>query len=210
MKTKMLLLLLVCTTFVHAQTLDEALQTTMRQFYAASTQEERLASSNRLSLIANKWNTEWFTHYYSAYAKTLLGVYEQDQTKKISYFEEAEKNLETAKTSPKGENDEVYALAAMIASMRIGIFPDQWQKYSEVFAFNMKKAKEIRKENPRIYYLEGMSKFYTPEMYGGGKKSALPFFQKAAEYFALESDADIRKPSWGKKQNEEMIKKCEE
>ncbi|NOS92775.1 MAG: hypothetical protein HOP30_12695 [Cyclobacteriaceae bacterium] len=210
MKTRMLLLLLVCTTFVHAQTVDEALQTTVRQFYAASTQEERLARSNRLSLIANKWNAEWFTHYYSAYAKTLLGVYEQDQTKKISYFEEAEKNLETARATAKGANDEVYALAAMIASMKIGIYPDQWQKYGDQFATNIKKAKDLRKENPRLYYLEGMSKFYTPEAYGGGKKSALPYFQKAAEYFALESDADIRKPSWGKKQNEEMIKKCEE
>lgn len=210
MKTRLLLLVLLCTSFLHAQTVDKALQTTVLQFYAASTQEDRLACSNRLSLIANKWNAEWFTHYYSAYTKTLLAVYEQDRMKKINYFEEAEKNLETARATAKSENDEVYALTAMIASMRIGIFPDQWQKYSEVFAFNMKKAKEIRKENPRLYYLEGMSKFYTPEAYGGGRKSALPYFQKAAEYFALESDTDIRKPSWGKKQNEEMLKKCEE
>lgn len=210
MKTRMLLLLLLCTTFLHAQTVDEALQTSLHQFYAASTQEERVASSNRLSLIANKWNAEWFTHYYSAYAKTLLGVYEQDRTKKISYFEEAEKNLETARATTNGENDEVYSLGAMIASMKIGIYPDQWQKYGDQFATNIKKAKELRKENPRIYYLEGMSKFYTPEAYGGGKKSALPYFQKAAEYFALESDNDIRKPSWGKKQNEEMLKECEE
>ncbi len=208
MKTKMLLLLVLCTSFLHAQTVDEALQSTLRQFYAASTQEERLASCNRLSLIANKWNSEWFTHYYSAYTKTLLGVYEQDRTKKIGYFEEAEKNLETARS--KQDNDEVYALAAMIASMKIGIYPDQWQKYGDQFATNIKKAKDLRKENPRLYYLEGMSKFYTPEAYGGGKKSALPYFQKAAEYFALESDTDIRKPSWGKKQNGEMIKKCEE
>ncbi|MCE2996685.1 MAG: hypothetical protein ACK5RG_15090 [Cyclobacteriaceae bacterium] len=205
-----LIAFLVCASMVsHAQTVDEALQTTLTQFYAAADPIGKSAAVNRFQLIANKWNTDWATHYYAAYVKTLMGANETEASKKIAYFDEAEKHLEAAKNNSTA-NDDVYVLTAMIASMRIGIFPDQWQKYSEVFAFNMKKAKEIRKENPRIYYLEGMSKFYTPEAYGGGKKSALPYLQKAAEYFALESDTDIRKPSWGKKQNEEMIKKCEE
>ncbi len=193
----------------NAQTVDEALQTTLTQFYSATDPLAKSVAINRFQLIANKWSTDWATHYYAAYAKTLMGANETEVSKKIAYFDEAEKHVTSAKKlSP--ENDDIYVLTAMIASMRIGIFPDQWQKYSDVFALNMKKAKEIRKENPRIYYLEGMSKFYTPEAYGGGKKSALPYFQKAVEYFALESDDDIRKPSWGKKQNEEMIKKCEE
>jgi hypothetical protein len=98
----------------------------------------------------------------------------------------------------------------MIASMKIGIYPDQWQKYMEIFSSNLQKAKSLRAENPRIYYIEGMSKFYTPETFGGGKKNALSYFQKASEYFNSENESDIRKPFWGKQQNEEMLKKCTE
>ncbi len=196
--------------FVNAQTVEEALKATLTQFHSAPDLNGMIASSNRFALIANKWNTDWVTHYYAAYAKSLLGALEKDNTKKIIYLDEAEKHLETAKSHLTTENDEVFALTAMIASMKIGIYPDQWQKYGEVFADNIKRAKQIRKENPRIYYVEGMSKFYTPEAYGGGKTSALPYFQKAAEYFNTENELDIRKPYWGKKQNEELVKRCAE
>lgn len=196
--------------FVNAQTVEEALKTTLTQFHTAADQNGMIASSNRFVLIANKWNTDWVTHYYAAYAKTIIGAMEKDNTKKIIYFEEAEKHLESAKTHLKSENDEVCVLTAMIASMKIGVYPDQWQKYMEIFSSNLQKAKSLRAENPRIYYVEGTSKFYTPEAYGGGKKSALPYFQKAAEYFNTENELDIRKPFWGKRQNEELVKKCTE
>jgi hypothetical protein len=196
--------------FVNAQTVEEALKTTLTQFHSAADQNGMIASSNRFVLIANKWNTDWATHYYAAYAKSIIGAMEKDNTKKIAYFDEAEKHLETAKTNLKSENDEVCVLTAMIASMKIGVYPDQWQKYMEIFSSNLQKAKALRAENPRIYYVEGTSKFYTPEAYGGGKKIALPYFQKAAEYFNAESELDIRKPFWGKRQNEELVKKCME
>jgi hypothetical protein len=196
--------------FANAQTVEEALKTNLTQFHSAADQNGMIASSNRFALIANKWSSDWATHYYAAYAKSIIGAMEKDNTKKIAYFDEAEKHLEAAKSNLKTENDEVYVLTAMLASMRIGIFPDQWQKYVEIFSTNIQKAKALRAENPRIYYLEGTSKFYTPEAYGGGKKSALPYFQKAAEYFNVETDADIRKPSWGKRQNEDLMKKSEE
>lgn len=204
------LFIMLCAFFAKAQTVEEALKTTMTQFHSASDQNGMIASSNRFVLIANKWSTDWVTHYYAAYAKSIIGVMEKDNTKKVAYFDEADKHLETAKTQLTIENDEIYVLTAMIASLRLSVYPDQWQKYGEIFGTNIKKAKELRKENPRIYYLEGMSKFYTPEAYGGGKQSALPYFQKAAEYFTTENESDIRKPFWGKRQNEELLKKCGE
>ncbi len=208
-KTIITLLVILSVFFAKAQTVEEALKSTLTQFHSATDLNGMIASGNRFVLIANKWNTDWATHYYAAYAKSIIGAMEKDNAKKIIYFDEAEKHLEAAKTNLKTENDEVCVLTAMIASMKIGIYPDQWQKYMEIFSANLQKAKSLRAENPRIYYVEGTSKFYTPETYGGGKKSALPYFQKAAEYFNVETDADVRKPSWGKKQNEEFVKKCE-
>ncbi|MFM9839426.1 MAG: hypothetical protein ACKVOQ_14250 [Cyclobacteriaceae bacterium] len=208
-KTISTLLVILSVFFAKAQTVDEALKSTLTQFHSAADLNAMIASGNRFVLIANKWSTEWVAHYYAAYSKSVIGAMEKDNAKKIIYFDEAEKHLEAAKTKLKTENDEICVLTAMIASMKIGIYPDQWQKYMEIFSANLQKAKSLRAENPRIYYVEGTSKFYTPETYGGGKKSALPYFQKAAEYFNVETDADVRKPSWGKKQNEEFVKKCE-
>ncbi len=205
------ILVSVCSfAFVNAQTVEEALKSTLLQFQSASDQEGRIASSNRFILIAKKWSNDWATHYYAGYANAIIGALERGIAKKTIYLDEAEKHLEAAKSNSTIENDEVFALTAMVASMKIGVYPDQWQKYGELFAENIKRAKQIRKENPRIYYIEGTYKFYTPEAYGGGKGAALIYFEKANEYFKLEANADIRKPSWGKKQNEEMLKKCSE
>jgi hypothetical protein len=205
-----ILFLAFSTLLANSQSVEDALKGTFAQFNAAADFNSRLASSNRFVLIANKWSSDWIAHYYAAYAKAIMGAMEKENTKKVIYFDEAEKHLETAKSHLTTENDEIYVLTAMLANMRIGVFPDQWQKYLEMFSTNIKKAKELRKENPRIYHLEGMGKFYTPEAYGGGKKSALPYFQKAAEYFNMESDTDIRKPFWGKMLNEDMVKACSE
>jgi hypothetical protein len=196
--------------FANAQSVEEALKTTLSQFHSATDQNGRIAGCNRFILISNKWNNDWATHYYAGYANTIIGALEKDNAKKIMYLDEAEKHLETTKSHLTTENDEVYVLTAMLASLRIGVYPDQWQKYLEIFSSNLQKAKALRVENPRIYYVEGTSKFYTPEAYGGGKKSALPYFQKAAEYFNTENELDIRKPFWGKRQNEELVKKCAE
>jgi hypothetical protein len=45
-------------------------------------------------------------------------------------------------------------------------------------------------------------------MFGGGEKNALPYFQKAEELYKNEADTNIFVPSWGKKQNSELLEKC--
>jgi hypothetical protein len=209
MKKLMILLFLALTLKAHAQTIEEAIQTTLSQFNPGD-RTAMMAAVNRFDLIAKKWNTDWVSHYYAAYAKTIAGATETDMTKKAQFFNEAEKSLEAAKETGAAENDEVYALLAMISSNRIGLDPEAWQKHMEVYNTNLSKAKQLRKENPRIYYIEGISKFYTPEAYGGGKKNALIYFEKAEEYFKKETKNDIRKPYWGQEHNETMLKGCRE
>jgi hypothetical protein len=208
---KLLFAWLIClSTIAFSQSMEEAIKINLAQFESARDAAAVRACANRFSLIASKWNTEWVAHYYAALSKAVLGTMEKDNTNKIQLFNEVDYHLEIAKATGAKENDEVYVLAAMIASMRIGIYPDQWQKYGEIFSENIKKAKKIRETNPRIYYLEGMSKFYTPEAFGGGKQNALPYFKKAKELFQDDISGDITKPSWGKKQNEEFFTKCGE
>src|SRR5262249_32135954 len=111
----------------------------------------------------------------------------------------------------KKENDETYVLGAMIANARMAINPMQrWQKYGRIFSDNLESAKEMNPDNPRMYYLQGTSKFYTPKAFGGGKKAAQPYFEKAETLFAKEPGNDIAKPYWGKRTNTMFLTQCKQ
>jgi len=184
----------------------------MKTFLAFDTTMQvniKTEQSNKLSLICKKWNNEWITHYYLALSKTILSYMDKDNTKKDAYLDEAEKEHEEAVSILGKENDETYVLAAMIASARMSVDPQtRWQKYGAIFTENLQNAKEINPDNPRMYHLQGTSKFYTPKAYGGGKKAAQPYFEKAETLFAKEKDDDITKPFWGKRANNYFLEQC--
>ena len=95
--------------------------------------------------------------------------------------------LEKVKTIDS-QNDETWILAALITNARISVDgQNRGMQYGELFNQYIEKAEKINPDNPRIYYMKGTSLFYTPEMYGGGKANAKPYFEKAKELFAKET-----------------------
>jgi hypothetical protein len=183
-------------------TYQDALKATFTAFDTTQNYQKRVEASNKFSMIAKKWGSEWSTHYYVAYSKGVLSYMEQDEAKRDAYLDEADRELDEAISLLGKENDETYVLKGMLANARMAVKPQaRWQKYGKLFDENLDKAKELNADNPRIYYLKGTSKFFTPKMFGGGKKPATPYFEKAEGLFAKESDADITKPYWGKTAN---------
>jgi hypothetical protein len=162
--------------------------------------------SNKLGLISKKWSSDWAPHYYNAYAKAQLSYMEQDEKKRDAYVDEAEKELGEAVGILGKDNDETYVLAAMIANARMAVDgKSRWQKYGKIFNENLDKAKELNPDNPRIYFLLGTSKYFTPKMFGGGRKAALPYFEKANTLYAKESSDNIDKPFWGRYATEHFL-----
>jgi hypothetical protein len=193
----------------HAQDLNTVLDKTFTAFDTTWDAPRQVELSNKLSLIAKKWDTSWLAHYYLSYSRITLSYQEKDNNKKDAYIDEAEKEREDAVAILKKENDETYVLAAMIANARLGVDPMQrWMKYGPIFKQNLESAKEINPDNPRMYYLQGTSTFFTPKAYGGGKKNAKPYFEKAEELFAKETGKDITMPHWGKHNNEYFLNQC--
>jgi len=189
-------------TAVNAQDFKPALEKTFFAFDTTMNQDTKVEQSNKLSLIAKKWPDNWVTHYYLAYSKVNLSYFEKDNAKKDAYLDEAEKEREDAVALLKKENDETYVLAAMIANGRLGVDPmNRWQKYGKIFTDNLQNAKEANPDNPRMYYVQGVSKYFTPKQFGGGKKAALPYFEKAQVLFAKDNNKDIAKPYWGNDKN---------
>ncbi len=186
----------------NAQDYKQVLQNTFLAFDTTMNVEVKTQQSNKLSLISKKYANEWTSHYYNAYSKAQLSYMEKDDAKKDAYLDEGEKELEEAKTLLGKDNDETYVLAAMLANARLAVKPQaRWQKYGKLFEENLEKAKAMNANNPRIYYLYGTSKFFTPKMWGGGKKVALPYFEKADSLFAKQPTGDITVITWGKEAN---------
>ncbi|MNL53532.1 hypothetical protein D3C87_1767880 [compost metagenome] len=82
---------------------------------------------------------------------------------------------------------------------------NRWQADGEKFTGYLQSAKSINAENPRIYYLEGSSLFFTPEEYGGGKKVAKPMLEKAQQKFTVFKPETAIHPDWGKMETEWML-----
>jgi hypothetical protein len=171
-------------------------------------QQTKLELSNKLTLIAKKYPEAWITQYYAAYSKVQLSYNDKlDAAKRDAYIDEAEILRDEAVHLLGKNNDETYVLSAMIANARLGVDGRaRWQKYGKIFEENLDNAKSINADNPRIYILKGISKYFMPKMFGGGAKAALPYFEKAQGLLAKESKEDVNKPYWGTQTNEYFLK----
>ncbi|MBS1614728.1 MAG: hypothetical protein JST06_01265 [Bacteroidetes bacterium] len=164
---------------------------------------------NKLVLIAKKYNDQWAPQFYAAYSIVQLAYFEKDPTKKDALLDEAANYRDDAAHLLGKENSETEVMTAMIANARIGVDPrNRWQKYGKEFEAHLEKAKELNADNPRIYLEYGITKFYTPKMFGGGKKEALPYFEKAKALYAKENQNDIEKPYWGLTTMEYFLEKA--
>jgi hypothetical protein len=202
-------ILLVAAMNVEAQDFKPAIEKTFTAFDTSNDQSVKMEYSNKLALIAKKWDNDWAPHYYLAVSRAMLSFNETDAAKRDAWLDEADKERADAVSLLKKENDETYVLAALIANGRLSVNPSsRWMKYGKVFNDDIQSAKELNPDNPRMYFLEGMSKYHTPKAFGGGKKKALPYFEKAAELFAKEKDDDVTRPYWGRKKNAELVAEC--
>ena len=209
-KTLGLLLILFVPVCLKAQTLEESLSKTLMKMDSVQNLSQMMSVSAQFDMIASKWENEWSSNYYAAYAKVISSFIVQDSKKKDLFLDVADKYLEKVKTIDS-QNDETWVLAALITNARISVDgQNRGMQYGGIFNQNLSKAEKINPDNPRIYYLRGTSLFYTPEMYGGGKARAKPLFEKAKDLFAKESKTSVLKPVWGEKQNLDYLKQCDE
>lgn len=191
------------------QTPTEALQKTLAVFDTTWQPEARAALANKFDLIAKKWPEEWVTNYYAAYAKVQRAYNEKEMATKDALLDEAVTYEATATKLAAGETDELYVLRALIANGRLSADPmSRWKKYGDVFDKNLDAAKALNPDNPRVYMLRGIAKLYTPRMFGGGKKAAMPYFEKAEVLFEKEPNDNAAKPYWGAETNSFMKKQA--
>jgi hypothetical protein len=214
MKTAILssLLMIFAFTFVNAnnEKFVKAMEETLVQLQNVQS-SQKLADwqtvANQFERIGKVELKEWLPAYYAAYCYVRMSYMAQESDQKDKYVELAETQCDNALKISK--HDELYVLRAMIAQANMAVNGAiRWMKQDNIFSENIKKAKELNPKNPRIYYLEGNSVFYKPEMFGGGIKNACAIYKKAMEKFANFTPESSIAPTWGKAPTEEMMKKC--
>ncbi len=191
------------------QSANEALMKYLPAYDTTWDMSAKTAMAAKFDLIAKKWPDSWAANYYGAYSKVQMSYAEKDPKTKDALLDEADAYADNAAKGVGKEWDELYVLRAQIANARMGVDPqNRWQKYGKIFDDNLDKARALNADNPRIYLLKGITKFYTPKMFGGGKKAAMPYFEKATPLFAKEAKTDPEKPFWGWNTNEWFIKQA--
>jgi hypothetical protein len=196
-----------------SQSVDTSLMDTYKTFEAAKTYPQYLLASNQFKLIAKQNPSYWLANYYAAWSIAILSFQEPKKENKDPMLDEADAFFNKIE-SMDSTNDEVAVVGGLLAQARLSVAPSSRHgKYGAIANAYFATAKKLNPNNPRIYYLEGNSLFYTPKLFGGGPEKALPLYEKAEQLFADDTGnmlKDIRKPFWGKEVDEDMIKQCHE
>jgi len=155
--------------------------------------------ANNFERIGDAEKTQWLPYYYASYATVMSAFTTGDKTKVDALADKADVLLNKAEGLAPAPNSEIFVIKSMIASAHMMVDPQtRWMQYGQAASENITKAKELDPTNPRPVYLEGQSKFYTPESFGGGKAPAKELFDKAIIMFDAFKPANELYPVWGK------------
>lgn len=156
--------------------------------------------------IGDAEKTKWLPYYYAALAQAWIGWRPETKDKDAN----AEKiKAYLAKAEALETNSELYVVENMAATQQMMVDPQtRWQTNGMEASAALKKATAADPNNPRIYYLQGMSLFNTPPQFGGGKDKAKPLFEKSVALYKTAQPKPLF-PKWGQPRAEQMLAQCQ-
>ena len=164
---------------------------------------------NSFERIGDAEKNQWLPYYYAAYCQVMSALIGTDKSKSDALADRADQLISKAETIAGAPNSETHVIRSMIATAHLTVDPQsRWQQYGQESAAFLEKAKQLDPTNPRPVYLEGQSKFYTPEAFGGGKATAAPVFEKALTMFDAFKPASDIAPAWGKSATQYFLSQC--
>ena len=156
--------------------------------------------------IGDAEKTQWLPYYYAALAQTWVGWNPETKDKDAN---SRKINAYLAKAEAIEKNAETYAVENMSATQQMLVDPqNRWMTNGKDASEALQKGLAADPNNPRLYYLQGMSMFNTPAQFGGGKDKAKPLFEKSVALFKTAQPKPLY-PTWGQKQAEDMLAQCQ-
>lgn len=184
----------------------QAVQKSLTLLDSAKTTADLQAASAAFERIGDAEKTQWIPYYYAALAQVRAGFSDKTADKDVL----AGKALELVNKAEAVEtNSDLYTIRNMAATLQMTVDPmSRWQTYGAQAAAALQNAIKANPENPRIYYLQGMTTFGTPAQFGGGKDKAKPLFEKAVALSKTEQVKPLY-PHWGGAEAEKMLPLCQ-
>lgn len=194
-------------TIVNAQSekFTAAMQKQLALFDSAKTTQDLQAVANAFERIGDAEKTQWLPYYYAGLALTTAGWNDKSLDKDVNSTKVKEL---CAKAEAIEKNAEICSIKNMAATQQMMVDPQsRWMSYGQEAGKALQEGMQLDPNNPRLYYLQGMSIFGTPPAFGGGKDKAKPIFEKALELYKAEKAKPLY-PHWGQQQTEQMIAQC--
>ena len=182
-------------------------------FNAAETETEYLKASNYFFRVSQVMKSDWISSYYYALCNTKISMFQDDVDIKELYLDKAFEIIIPFENNDKDLLDslvqsEIHALKAMIYVGKIFINPMiNGMKYGSLAGKSIQKSMKLFPANPRPYFLDGQSKYYTPSAFGGGVSVALPLLEQSLKYYD-EFEAKPYWPNWGKEDCQNLYEKA--
>jgi tetratricopeptide (TPR) repeat protein len=213
MKKFIFLLIAACSltsAFSQSDKYVAAMKNTLSLFDSAKTIEDLNKLANTFGRIGDAEKTQWLPYYYAGLALTTAGWMpdlkdkDANSTRINGLCDKAESLAAT-----DADKAEILSIRNMSATQQMIVDPStRYMSYGVQANQALEKAMKLDPNNPRLYYLKGMSLFGTPPQFGGGKDKAKPVFEKAVELYKAAKPQEFY-PRWGQKQAEDMIPQCQ-
>jgi len=198
------------TAFSQNEKFVATMQKNLVLFDSAKTAEDFNKLANTFERIGDAEKTQWLPYYYAGLALTMAG-WMPAVTDKDANADRI--NALSAKAEANATSDadkaEILTLKNMSATQQMIVDPqNRWMTYGQASGEALQKALKLDPNNPRLYYLQGMGLFGTPEQFGGGKEKAKPVFEKAVQLYKEQKVKPLY-PDWGSKQAADMLAQCQ-
>ena len=199
-------LLFATSSFAQSERFTNAMRANFTLLDSAKTAQDYMAVAAAFQRVGDAEKTQWLPYYYAGLALSQAARLPQ-VTDKDKIAEEIKAICNKAEAI--SSNSEIYTLRYMAATQQMQVDPQtRYQTYGAEATAALQKGIQLDPKNPRLYYLQGMTVFNTPESFGGGKANAKPVFEKAVALYKTEQVKTMY-PHWGQKQAEDMLAKCQ-
>jgi len=207
MKKVLVVVGLLIATVMNAQTkFEDAMGKGLEQLKEAKSPADLSDLSSYFERVADAEKTQWLPYYYAAFTLYRSAFLNKNADKdKVA---DKCKDLIT-KAQAIENNADLYCLVQQVAILQLMVDPmSRYSSYGPLASDALESAKKADATNPRIYFLQGMTTFKTPEAFGGGKELAKPLFEKSVELFKTFKPVSPFHPNWGKEEAEKMLEQC--
>lgn len=197
--------MLVTTAFTQNEKFTQVMTQKLAGYDTVRSSEGLQEMANTFERIAEVEKTQWLPYYYAALSNVNLGynyVFAAgpmggNSDKGDPLADKAELLLNKAEELSK-DNSEIYIVRKMIATLRMmGDVMNRYMTYGPAASEALAMAKKLNPDNPRVYMMEGIDQFNTPEQYGGSKEEAKRLLQEALKKYESFKPESPLHPTWG-------------